>query len=145
MKSLKIAIGSDHAGFELKEIIKSKLEKLEVEYYDFGSYDKTPVDYPIIAKGIAAKVADGSFERGIIICGSGIGVAITANKFRGIRAANCNDIYCAKMSRAHNDSNILTMGGRITGPDVASEIVKIWLETEFEGERHQRRVSMIEF
>ena len=124
MQNFKIAIGSDHAGFELKEKVRLKLKELGYEYYDFGMYDKTPADYPIIAKGIAAKVADGDFERGIILCGSGIGVAITANRIRGIRAANCNDVYCAKMSRAHNNSNILTLGGRILGEDVAFEIVK---------------------
>ena len=144
MQKLKIALGSDHAGFELKEEIKQKLQEMFVEYYDFGTYDKTRVDYPIIARDIAARVADGKFDRGIIICGSGVGVAITANKTRGIRAANCNDIYCAKMSRLHNNANILTLGGRVVGTDVACEIVKIWLETEFEGERHQKRVDMIE-
>ena len=144
MKNLKIVIGSDHAGFELKEEIKPVLEELCCEYYDMGSYDKTRVDYPIIAKGIAAKIADGDFERGIIICGSGVGVAITANKFKGVRAANCNDIYCAKMSRLHNNANILTMGGRVVGIDVAREIVRTWLQTEFEGGRHQSRVDMIE-
>jgi len=144
MQNLKIAIGSDHAGFELKEEIKQKLNELFCEYYDFGTYDKTSVDYPIIAKDIAARVADGAFDRGIIICGSGIGVAISANKIRGVRAANCNDIYCAKMSRLHNDANILTLGGRVVGTGLAFEIVKIWMETEFEGERHQKRVDMIE-
>ncbi|OGI00600.1 MAG: ribose 5-phosphate isomerase B [Candidatus Melainabacteria bacterium GWF2_37_15] len=144
MKNLKIAIGSDHAGFELKEEIKQKLQELYLEYYDFGTYDKTRVDYPVIAKDIAARVADGKFDRGIIVCGTGIGVAIAANKVRGIRAANCNDIFCAKMSRLHNNANILTLGGRVVGPGLALEIVKTWLETEFEGERHQKRVDMLE-
>lgn len=144
MQNLKIAIGSDHAGFDLKEQLKQLLQDMYIEFYDFGTYDKTRVDYPIIAKDIAARVADGSFNRGIIVCGSGVGVAITANKTRGIRAANCNDLYCAKMSRLHNDANILTLGGRIIGTDLAFEIVKTWLETEFEGERHQKRVDMIE-
>jgi len=144
MQNIKIAIGSDHAGYELKEEIKQKLNELFLEHYDFGTYDKTSVDYPIIARDIATRVAEGSFNRGIIICGSGVGVAITANKTRGIRAANCNDLYCAKMSRLHNDANVLTMGGRVVGRDLAFEIVKTWLETEFEGERHKKRVDMIE-
>ena len=143
MKNLKIAIGSDHAGFELKERVRQKLKEFGYEYYDMGTYDKTPVDYPLIAKAIAGEVADGKFDRGIIICGSGVGVAIVANKLKEIRAANCNDLYCAKMSRMHNDANILTMGGRVIGKDVAYEIVKIWLETEFEGGRHQKRIDMI--
>lgn len=143
MKNLKIVIGSDHAGFELKEKVKQTLESLELEYYDMGTYDKTPVDYPIIAKGVAASVADGKFDRGIIVCGSGVGVAMSANKITGIRAANCNELYCAKMSRLHNDANVLTLGGRVIGEDLAKEIVKIWLETEFEGGRHQRRIDMI--
>lgn len=144
MKNLKIAIGSDHAGFELKEEIKEKLKELLFDYHDFGAYDKNSVDYPVIAKDVATKVAGGDFERGIIVCGSGIGVAIAANKIKGIRAANCNDIYCAKMSRMHNNANILTLGGRVVGNGMAFEIVKAWLETEFEGERHQKRVDMIE-
>ncbi len=143
MKKLKIVIGSDHAGFELKEKVRQKLKELGYEYYDMGTYDKTSVDYPLIAKAVAGEVADGKFDRGIIICGSGVGVAIAANKIKGIRAANCNDLYCAKMSRMHNNANILTMGGRVIGEDVAYEIVKIWLETEFEGGRHQKRIDMI--
>ncbi len=143
MKNLKIVIGSDHAGFELKEKIKKTLESLELEQYDMGTFDKTPVDYPIIAKAVAGEVADGRFDRGIIVCGSGVGVAMTANKMKTIRASNCNDIYCAKMSRLHNDANILTLGGRVLGEDLAAEIVKVWIQTEFEGGRHQRRVDMI--
>ncbi len=143
MKNLKIVIGSDHAGFELKEKVKQTIEPIKLEYYDMGTFDKTPVDYPIIAKGVAASVADGKFDRGIIICGSGVGVAMSANKIAGIRAANCNELYCAKMSRLHNDANILTLGGRVIGEDLAAEIIKVWLETEFEGGRHQRRIDMI--
>jgi len=143
MRNLKIVIGSDHAGFELKEKIKQILENLKYEHYDMGTFDKTPVDYPIIARGVAGEVADGKFDRGIIVCGSGVGVAMTANKIKEIRAANCNDLYCAKMSRLHNDANILTLGGRIIGEDLAAEIIKVWLETEFEGGRHQGRVDMI--
>lgn len=143
MNKPKVIIGSDHAGFELKNFVKRTLEKLEIEYYDMGSFDKTPVDYPIIAKAVAGEVADGKFDRGIIICGSGVGVAMTANKIKEIRAANCNDLYCAKMSRLHNDANILTLGGRVVGEDLAAEIVKVWLETVFEGGRHQKRIDLI--
>lgn len=141
---MKIAIGSDHGGYELKNVIMSFLEKNNYDFQDFGTYNGDPIDYPVIAKEIACHVADGNFEKGIIICGSGLGVAITANKVKGIRAVTCHDTYCARMSRAHNNANILTMGGRVVGPDLACDIVKIWLESEFEGGRHQRRVNMIE-
>jgi len=143
MKNLMIAIGSDHAGFELKEKLKIKLEDLGYETYDMGTFDKNPVDYPLIAYDVAKEVAAGNYDKGIIICGSGIGVAIAANKIPGVRAATCNDLYSAKMSRKHNDANILTMGGRVVGEDLAYEIAKTWLETEFEGGRHQRRVDLL--
>jgi ribose 5-phosphate isomerase B len=144
MEKIKIAVGSDHGGYELKEIIKLYIEKLGYEYKDFGTYDGTSIDYPIIAKEVAKKVVDKEFDRGIIICGSGLGVAIAANKVKGIRAVTCHDTYCAKMSRLHNNANVLTMGGRVIGSDAACEIVKIWLETEFEGGRHQKRIDMLE-
>lgn len=143
MRNIMIAIGSDHAGFELKEKLKLKLEDLGYETYDMGTFDKNPVDYPLIAYDIAKEVAAGNYDKGIIICGSGIGVAIAANKIPGIRAATCNDLYSAKMSRKHNDANVLTMGGRVIGEDLAYEIAKTWLETEFEGGRHQRRVDLL--
>jgi len=143
MQKTKIAIGSDHGGYELKEIIKIFLKKIGYEYQDFGSYDTNSVDYPTIAKEVAQEVCANNFSKGILICGSGIGIAIAANKIKGIRAATCNDIYCAKMSRLHNNANILTMGARVIGTDVACEIVKIWLETEFEGGRHQKRLDLI--
>ena len=144
MQKLKIAIGSDHGGYDLKEIIKSYLYKIGAVYQDFGAFDKNSVDYPLIAREVAGKTASGEFERGILICGSGLGVAIAANKIKGIRAVTCNDIYSAKMSRLHNNANVLTMGGRIIGCDVACEIVKVWLETDFEGGRHQKRIDMLE-
>lgn len=144
MLKSKIAIGSDHGGYELKEILKPYIEKLGYEYKDFGTHDGNSVDYPVIAKEVAKKVADKQFGKGIIICGSGLGVAIAANKVNGVRAVTCHDTYCAKMSRLHNDANVLTMGGRVVGVGVACEIVKIWLETEFEGGRHQKRVDMLE-
>ncbi len=144
MKKIKIAIGSDHAGFELKEKIRQKLEEFGYESNDMGTYDKSSIDYPLIARAVSGEVACGNYDKGVLVCGSGIGVAIAANKISGIRAANCNDLYSARMCRLHNDANILTMGGRVVGEDLAYEIVKVWLETEFEGDRHQRRVDMIE-
>jgi len=141
---IKIAIGSDHGGFELKNIIVDYLEKNKCDFKDFGVFSKESIDYPLIAKEVAKAVASSEFDRGIIICGSGLGVAITANKVKGIRAVTCHDTYSAKMSRAHNNANILTMGGRVIGPDLALDVVEIWLKTEFEGGRHSRRVEMIE-
>ena len=144
MGKVKIAIGPDHGGYELKETVKNYIEKLGYEYQDFGTHNGDAIDYPIIAKEVAKSVADKDFNRGILVCGSGLGVAIAANKVNGVRAVTCHDTYCAKMSRLHNDANVLTMGGRVIGTDVACEIVKIWLETEFEGGRHQRRIDMLE-
>lgn len=136
---MKVIIGSDHGGFELKEFLK---ENFELE--DIGVFSKESIDYPVIAKKVAEEVASGNFDKGIIVCGSGLGVAITANKVKGIRAVTCTETYCAKMSRLHNDANVLTLGGRVLGPDLAKDIVEIWLNTDFEGGRHQRRVDMIE-
>lgn len=144
MEKLSIAIGSDHGGFALKQIVIKFLEANSYNYKDFGVYNGESIDYPLVAKAVANSVANGEFERGIIICGSGLGVAITANKVKGIRAVTCHDTYCARMSRAHNDANILTMGGRVVGTDVACDIVKVWLESDFEGGRHQKRIDMIE-
>lgn len=144
MSNTQIAIGSDHGGFELKQVLVSFLEKNNYKFKDFGGYSSEKIDYPKIAQQIAGAVAEGEYSKGVIICGSGLGVAIAANKIKGIRAVTCHDSYCSKMSRAHNNANILTMGGRVLGPDVACEILKIWLETEFEGGRHQLRVDMIE-
>lgn len=139
---MKIAIASDHAGFHLKEQIKKSLESLGIAFEDLGPQDTESVDYPDFARKVAEAVKDGS--RGILCCGTGIGMAIAANKFRGIRAAVCNDVFTAKMSREHNDSNILIMGGRIlSDSDQIREIVKTWLETDFEGGRHQRRIDKI--
>jgi len=144
MTNHNIAIGSDHGGFALKEVIKEFVGDNGYEFTDFGVYNSEKADYPVIAKKIAHLVAESKFDRGILICGSGLGVAITANKVKGIRAVTCHDTYSSKMSRAHNNANILTMGGRVVGPDLACDIVKIWLETEFEGGRHQARIDMIE-
>lgn len=140
----KIAIGSDHGGYDLKESIKKYFDDNKLEYTDFGVLTSDPIDYPIIAKKVANAVASGDYDKGLILCGSGLGVAITANKIKGIRAVTCHDIYSAKMSRAHNDANILTMGGRCIDNDLANEIVDTWLNTPFEGGRHEKRVNMIE-
>ena len=139
----KIVIGSDHAGFELKEKIKSILVEFGYEVVDFGTNSIDSVDYPLIAKKVAASVSNKNPERGILICGSGIGMSIAANKVKGILAANCYDVNTAKLSRQHNNSNILAIGGRTTTLEVAKEMIKMWLETEFEGGRHQRRIQEI--
>ncbi|MEI8377840.1 MAG: ribose 5-phosphate isomerase B [bacterium] len=144
MAKQKIAIGSDHGGYELKTYIERFLAKNNYEYKDFGCFDNKPADYPIIAKEVAKAVATGSFTKGIIVCGSGLGVCIAANKVSGIRAVTCTDAYCAKLSRMHNDANILTLGGRVVGTDLALDIIDTWLKTQFEGGRHQRRIDMIE-
>ncbi len=139
----KIAIGSDHGGYELKEDLKGLLAELNYEIQDFGTENGNSVDYPDIAKPLAEAVASGKADAGILVCGTGIGVAMAANKVPGIRAANCHDQYTARMSREHNDANILTMGGRVIGKELAREIVKTWLSTTFAGGRHARRVEKI--
>ena len=143
-KKQRIAIGCDHAGFDMKENLIAYLKKLDVECYDFGVFEKAPADYPSIAKEVALAVADHEFDKGIIICGSGLGVCIVANKVVGIRAVTCHETYSARVARTHNDANVLTMGARIIGLDMAKEVMTTFLKTEFEGGRHQLRVSMIE-
>jgi len=140
----KVAIGADHGGFELKEQIVAFLQEKGFEIKDFGCFDTQSVDYPVVAKEVATAVSSREFDKGIVVCGSGIGVCIAANKVKGIRAANCNDLYCAEMSRKHNDANVLTMGGRVVSQKLALEIVALWLSTEFEGGRHQKRVDMLD-
>lgn len=140
---MKIAIASDHAGFELKELIKGYLIKTNNSVVDFGTNNSDSVDYPDFAVAASKAVSSGEVDRGILVCGSGQGMMMSANKFKNIRAALCNDLYSAKMSRLHNDSNILAIGGRIVGKDLALEIIKTWMETEFEGGRHQRRVDKL--
>ncbi len=139
----KIAVGSDHAGFELKENLKPFLKELGYEIVDFGTNTSDSVDYPLIAKSLATSVASKNQDKGILICGTGIGMSIAANKIKGIIAAHCYDPEIAKLSRQHNNSNILTLGGRITNLDLSKEIIKTWLETKFEGGRHLRRVQEI--
>ncbi|MGH7793020.1 MAG: ribose 5-phosphate isomerase B [Thermodesulfobacteriota bacterium] len=144
MSSKKLALASDHAGCELKEEIKKFLPELGYSFQDFGSDSLESVDYPDYAKIVAEKVSRGEYERGILLCGSGVGMAIVANKFPKVRAVQVNDIYTAVMSRKHNDTNILAIAARVTGEDLAKEIVKLWLETPFEGGRHERRLKKIE-
>ena len=140
-----IAIGCDHGGYYLKQDIIDFLEKNGYEYKDYGTYSDESCDYPVYAKKVAHAVADGECEKGILICGTGIGVCITANKVKGIRAALVHDCFSAKATREHNDANILAMGARVTGPGLALEIVKAFLETPFSNdERHIRRIKQIE-
>ncbi len=140
-----IAIGSDHGGFELKELIIRHLEEQGVDVNDMGCYDKSSCDYPVYGRAVAKAVADGSCEKGIVICTTGIGISITANKVKGIRAALCADTLSAKLTRLHNDANVLALGAGIVGPNLAMEIVDTFLNTDFSGEeRHQRRIDGIE-
>lgn len=138
-----IAIGCDHGGFELKEAILAHLKERGIEYKDFGIYEVKSVDYPEIAAKVAKSVQSGESEKGILVCGTGIGMSLAANKFKGIRAAACSETFSAKYTRLHNDSNILCLGGRVIGPGVALEMVDLFLDTAFEGGRHTRRVDMI--
>ena len=140
---LKISIGSDHGGFELKEIIKGFLADEKVEFVDLGPDSEASVDYPIYGQRVAEAVADGTVDRGIAICGTGVGISIAVNKVPGIRGSLCTNEYMAEMTRRHNDSNVLILGGRVIGSELAKNIVKVWLYTEFEGGRHQRRLDMI--
>jgi len=140
---MKVAVGSDHAGFELKEKVKAFLEAEGVEIQDLGTGSTDSVDYPDFAASVAEAVRDGRADRGILMCGSGIGICIAANKIRGIRAALVADLQFARLSREHNDANVLCLPGRFMEPRVADQIVKVWLETPFAGGRHERRVSKI--
>jgi ribose 5-phosphate isomerase B len=140
---MTLAIGCDHGGFELKEEILSVLQELNIEFIDYGTDSLKSVDYPDFGEKVSQAVSTGKTERGILICGTGIGMSIVANKFPKIRASLCNDLYTAKMSRFHNDANILVLGGRVVGKGLAKEIVKVWLSTPFEGERHCARLDKI--
>jgi ribose 5-phosphate isomerase B len=141
---VRVALGADHGGIHLKEEIKRILDSLQIPYEDFGCHCETSVDYPDFAIPVAQKVAGGEFDRGILICGTGIGMSITANKIPGIRCALVHDVFSAKATREHNDSNILSMGERVVGSGLAGEIVKAWLQTDYEGGRHQRRLDKIQ-
>lgn len=140
---MKTAIGCDHAGFSLKNEIISLLNHLGIDWKDFGTESEDSVDYPDFGEKVAREVAGGSFDRGILLCGTGIGMSIVANKFPGIRAALCSDSYSAKMSRLHNDANLLVLPARIIQKETATDIVKLWFETPFEGGRHQKRLDKI--
>lgn len=144
MNNEKIIIGSDHAGFNLKTKIVKYLKDEGYNIFDFGVHSDNPVDYPVIAKEVANKIANKEYSKGILICGSGIGMSIVANKVKGIRAAVCSETTSAKFSRLHNDANVLCFGERIIGEYLARDICKIWLETNFEAERHLRRVNLID-
>lgn len=140
---MKIALGSDHGGYNLKKVVKKHLDELNIEYKDFGCQSCDSVDYPDFALPVAEAVSSGEFDRGILICGTGIGMSIAANKVPGIRAAVCTETYSARMCRMHNDANILTMGERVIGPGVAVDIVDAFLKEEFQGGRHSVRVGKI--
>lgn len=140
-----IALGSDQAGYNLKQEIIKYLDEKGLEYKDYGSFSEDPVDYPVYGKKVAHAVADGECEKGILICGTGVGISIAANKVKGIRAAQCHDCFSAEATRLHNDANIVAMGARVVGPGLAVKIVDTFLNTEFSGaERHVRRIAMLE-
>ena len=140
-----VALGCDHGGYELMQEVKKHLVERGIEYKDFGTYSSESVDYPIYGKKVAHAVAGGECEKGILICGTGIGISITANKVKGIRAALCHDVFSAEATRLHNDANILAMGGRVVGPGLALMIVDKFLDTPFSNEeRHARRIGMME-
>ena len=138
-----IAIGSDHGGYSLKQVIMKHLDERGLEYRDYGTYSEESCDYPDYGEAVARAVASGECERGIVICGTGIGISISANKVHGIRAALCTNEFCAEMTRRHNNANILCMGGKVIDKETAVKLVDIFLHTEFEGGRHQRRIDQI--
>ena len=138
-----IAIACDHAGIDLKPAVIAVLDELGIPYKDFGTYTRESVDYPVYGARAANAVASGECDRGIVLCGTGVGIGMAASKVRGIRCVTCTDTYSAKMSRLHNDANMLSLGARVLGTELAKDIVRVWLMTEFEGERHARRVGMI--
>ena len=140
---MKVAIASDHGGYELKEQIKTIMDELNIDYQDLGTNSNDSVDYPDYIVPVTKKVLSKEVDRGILICGTGVGMSIAANKVKGIRAALVHDCFTARATRQHNDSNVLCLGGRNTGLNVAIEIVKVWLETEFEGGRHEKRIDKI--
>ena len=141
---MKITIGSDHGAVDLKEEVKLVLKEFaDIEIHDVGTFGNDAVDYPDIAEKVCAEVTSGVSDRGIVLCGTGIGISIAANKIKGVRCALCNDVYSARMSREHNNANVLAMGGRVTGFGPAGEIVRVWVTTEFTGGRHERRVNKI--
>ena len=141
---MKIALGCDHGGYELKQFVMKTLEKLGHEYEDFGCYSTESCDYPDFGAAAARAVAEGKCDYGIVICTTGIGISIAANKVAGIRCAHCTDPLSAEMTRRHNDANVLALGAGITGPNLAKRMVEVFLNTEFEGGRHARRVAQLD-
>jgi ribose 5-phosphate isomerase B len=142
--STPILIGSDHAGYALKTFVKGFLAKLNIRTEDCGTDSEASVDYTDFGARVAQRVSSGEYGRGIVICGTGLGMSMVANRFHGVRAALCNDLFSAVMSRRHNDANILAMGGRVIGTGLAEEIVRAWLKTPFDGGRHRRRIEKID-
>ena len=140
---MKIAVGCDHVGYELKGRVLQHLEELGIEYHDFGTNSTERTDYPIFGEKVADAVASGEYDRGIVICGTGVGISISANKVPGIRPVVCSEPYSALLSRQHNNSNILGLGARVVGQDLALMILDAWLKGEYEGGRHQRRLDLI--
>ncbi|MFS0673166.1 ribose 5-phosphate isomerase B [Ornithinibacillus sp. 179-J 7C1 HS] len=140
---MKVIISGDHAGMTIRNEVKNLLEEMGIEYEDIGCSCETSVDYPDYALPAAERVANGEFDRGILVCGTGIGMSISANKVKGIRCALLSDVYSAKLTRMHNDANMIAMGERVLGPGLAREITKAWLETDFEGGRHENRLNKI--
>ena len=140
---MKIVIGSDHGGFHLKEVLKQHLAERGFEFHDAGTYTEDSCDYPDIALKVCREITEGRAERGILVCGTGIGMSMAANKVKGIRAALCGDVFSATMSREHNDANVICMGERVLGSGLAVSILDAWLDTEFAGGRHGRRVDKI--
>lgn len=140
---MKVAVGCDHAGFDLKGVVKSVLERLGAEVLDLGTHSKESVDYPDYGEKVGRAVAAGEADLGVVICGTGIGISIAANKVPGVRAALCHDVYSARMSRAHNDANVLALGARVVGPGLAEAIVEAWITGSFEGGRHRTRVDKL--
>jgi ribose 5-phosphate isomerase B len=144
MVAMKIIIGSDHAGFAMKEKVKSFLQERGITVEDTGPHNEESVDYTDYGKKVSLKVSDGTFDRGVLVCGTGLGMSMTANRFKGVRAALANDLFSAIMSRRHNDSNILVLGGRLIGDTLALQLVETWLETPFDGGRHKRRLEKMD-
>ena len=139
-----LALGSDHAGFALKQLLKTSLQQWGVAFEDLGTLNEASVDYPDFAHAVASGVAAGKYRSGLLVCGTGIGVSMAANRHAGVRAAVCTDSYAARMARQHNDANVLCLGARIVGPGVAEDVLRTFLETGFEGGRHAKRVAKID-
>ncbi len=141
---MKIAIASDHGGFELKEIVKAHLEERAFEVMDLGTHSDASVDYPVYGKACGEAVVNGEADCGIVVCGTGIGISIAANKVKGVRCGLCTSVEMAQLTKQHNNANVLALGGRTTAPELALQIVDAWIDTDFEGGRHERRTNMLD-